>query len=161
MRETLFNWLAPWVVDAQVLDAFAGTGALGFEALSRGSRHCDFVELNPQSSGELRRNVARLNASATVHTRSFLQWLGEDCAQAYNLVLIDPPFAAELWQASIDHIHSHLPLVPEARIYIESPKHANFSVPSHWRLSKQKSAGQTSAALFALTPPEGYRATPV
>lgn len=153
MRETLFNWLAPWIQDARVLDAFAGTGALGLEALSRGARSCDFVENNARTATALRQNLEVLKASARMHVGDFLHWQPNattDHACAYDIVMIDPPFAANLWQSSIDRIQQALRLNDEAHIYIEHPKQTQLTVPANWRLSKQKTAGQITASLFQL-----------
>jgi 16S rRNA (guanine966-N2)-methyltransferase len=97
IRETLFNWLAPRLAGARCLDLFAGTGALGLEALSRGAAHCDFVEKSAQAAATLRSNVAALESeAATVHAKDALEFLRDTDAVKFDIVFLDPPFAADM-----------------------------------------------------------------
>ena len=97
VRETLFNWLAPHLDGARCLDLFAGTGALGFEALSRGAGSCDFVERSPQAVRQLRANVDLLGAcNATVVQDDALDFITRFSGMPYDVVFLDPPFAADL-----------------------------------------------------------------
>ena len=92
VRETLFNWLAADLPQARCLDCFAGSGALGIEALSRYAGHVTLVELEPQVARQLTGNLRTLNSSAgQVIQADTLRWLGTP-GQPYDIVFIDPPF---------------------------------------------------------------------
>src|SRR5580765_815361 len=96
VRETLFNWLMPVIAGARCLDLFAGTGALGIEALSRGAAAADFVEADAQLADLLRANLLRLKQAARVVRSDALRFLGETDVR-YDVVFLDPPFGAALW----------------------------------------------------------------
>src|SRR6185312_11393174 len=96
VRETLFNWLAPVIDGAQCLDLFAGTGALGIEALSRGAAQVDFVESDARLADLLRANLTRLKQDAQVHVGDAMRHLAQ-VSSRYDLVFLDPPFAADAW----------------------------------------------------------------
>ncbi len=145
MRETLFNWLAPYISGARCLDAFAGTGALGFEALSRGANTTLFVEQDKTTARQLDRNIAILDAEARVACADFMQWHSQD---PFDLVFVDPPFRQNLWQPAVEHITSHLYLPAGGLIYLESPVQTPLAVPGTWSLVKTASCGQIGAALY-------------
>ena len=97
VRETLFNWLAPVIAGSRCLDLFAGTGALGVEALSRGAARAQFVERDGRAVQALRANLARLKAAdGRVAEADALAWLQGE-AEPFDLVFLDPPFAAAAW----------------------------------------------------------------
>jgi 16S rRNA (guanine966-N2)-methyltransferase len=100
VREALFSILGQRVQDARVLDLFAGSGALGLEALSRGARHATFVDSGPAALAALRDNLATLGAEAEVVRADAVRWLraAPDGARQYDLVFLDPPYrrAADL-----------------------------------------------------------------
>ena len=119
VRETLFNWLAPRIEGARCLDLFAGTGALGLEALSRGAAHVQFVERDRQAIASLRAALDTLVAGARA---TLVQ--GDALAltlspPAPDIVFIDPPFAAELHGPALDRVLAALP--GHAQIYVEYP----------------------------------------
>jgi len=96
VRENVFNIVAPWVEDARVLDLFAGSGAMGLEALSRGAASAVFVESNPEAARAIERNLDRLRLTgATVLRLSATAALAQEATQGrkYDLVLADPPYA--------------------------------------------------------------------
>jgi len=96
VRETLFNWLAPYLPGAVCLDLFAGTGVLGLEALSRGAQRAVLVEQNADAMRSLHQAVALLGASdAQVAQGDALAWL-RDSADAFDIVFLDPPYASDL-----------------------------------------------------------------
>ena len=99
VRETLFNWLAAELPGAKVLDLFAGTGALGFEALSRGAREATLVDRDRTVAEHLRRHRDLLDAKATVVRADALCWLSEriERSERWNVVFLDPPFALGRW----------------------------------------------------------------
>ncbi|MFI4970963.1 MAG: 16S rRNA (guanine(966)-N(2))-methyltransferase RsmD, partial [Lysobacterales bacterium] len=101
VRETLFNWLAPVIAGARCLDLYAGTGALGIEALSRGAGECVFVERDRDLCEGLRGNITRLHvANARVVNADTDGFLAAPATQAFDLVFLDPPFATDLWAAA-------------------------------------------------------------
>lgn len=151
-KETLFNWLAPYVAQRRCLDAFAGSGGLGLEALSRYCARVDFIEQDTGAVRMLRENIRRLaiNAEqAAVHQGDMLQTLGR-LGGPFSLVFLDPPFNQGLLQRSVDALHQSEMLTNDALIYLEMEKGAPLQVPSHWQLLKQKQAGQVDYRLYQL-----------
>ena len=97
IRETLFNWLAPRIEGARCLDLFAGTGALGLEALSRGAAATVFVEKSALAVGALKSNVEKLGAEgATICKADAFQYLRQIPVKSFDIVFLDPPFAADM-----------------------------------------------------------------
>ena len=152
IRETLFNWLAPQLPNARCLDLFAGSGALGLEALSRGADDVVLLERQGQACEQLRNNLALLRAEgAHLHQVDTLQWLSQTApGPGFDVVFIDPPFEHDLWQASIDALHSGGWLAPGAAIYLETGQDTHYQVPDTWRLHRDKSAGQVRYRLYRL-----------
>lgn len=119
-RETLFNWLAGELPGTRVLDAFAGTGALGFEALSRGAAHATFVERHPATAQALEKQRLRLGAAATVVCADALRWLRQTADASWELAFLDPPFATTLLAEALPLV---LPrLTPGGIAYLEAPR---------------------------------------
>ena len=148
LRETLFNWLAPTIAGARVLDLCAGTGALGIEALSRGAASAQFVESDARAAQALRGNLDRLGvATAEVATREAQAFL-RDTAQPFDLVLLDPPFALDLWQALADQLEHGGWLAPAAQIYVEAPRTASPRLPANWQRHRESLAGDARGALY-------------
>ena len=159
VRETLFNWLAPVVSGAVVLDAFAGAGALGFEAASRGAGTVTLVERDPRVAAMLRSQAEELASadSLRVVAADALAWLREQPQSRFDLVFIDPPYARPelrtgLLQALIEGRH----LAPRALLYLEWPKREqdpltamemNAISPGELTWIKQKQAGEVAFAL--------------
>ena len=128
VRETLFNWLQHDIEGARVLDAFAGSGALGFEALSRGAREVIFLEKNPKAAIQLKENLQALGAgNAQVWAGDALVWLDQN-PEPYDLVFLDPPFGKELLQPALDR----LTLLPGALVYVEHESNLTPVFPAHW-----------------------------
>lgn len=148
VRETLFNWLSMDIADAYCLDAFAGTGALGLEALSRGARFTQFIEQDAASAANIRDNVATLKTDhAAVTCGDFLSWRpAKNCV--FDLVFFDPPFQQDLWNKAIAHLSAHCELSEHALIYIESPRDQTCAIPAHWQTYKNKTFGQVNIALY-------------
>ena len=131
VRETLFNWLAPHVRGARVLDAFAGSGALGLEALSRGAASVCFVDADLRCVKSLRDHLAEWTTglpseigTAEVRRADVLSWLATPRpldVPPFDIVFVDPPFAAELWRSTCERLEHGNWLAPEAFIYLEHP----------------------------------------
>lgn len=149
VRETLFNWLQGDTQDARVLDCFAGSGALGLEALSRYADSVTLMELDKAAAAQLKRNLAALGAdNARViqgDTRTLLQQGG----QPQNLVFVDPPFRQGLVAPVLALLEQENWLANDALIYVETESELSLEgIPSHWRLLKEKVAGQVAYRLF-------------
>ncbi|MHB8448201.1 MAG: 16S rRNA (guanine(966)-N(2))-methyltransferase RsmD [Rudaea sp.] len=147
VRETLFNWLAPVIEGAKCLDLFAGTGALGIEALSRGAVAVQFVEADARLAELLRENVARLKQDALVHCIDALRFLAQG-AERYDIVFLDPPFATNLWNTVAQALETHGRLRDAAWIYVESPAGSMPDLPQNWTLHREGRAGEVRYALY-------------
>ena len=147
VRETLFNWLAPVLPGARVLDLFAGSGALGLEALSRGAAAAVLVERDRALAGALRELLGRLQGgdAGTVVQADALAWLASQPDGGFDLAFLDPPFAGGLWEAVLPLLVAKLK--PEAWLYVESPQAAAPVLPPDWRLHRE---GQTREVRYAL-----------
>lgn len=153
VRETLFNWLAPDIHNARVLDVFSGSGALGLEALSRGANFVQFIEANTHVAQQLRTNLATLEASPSsfdLHQGDALDWLEQQNQAAFDIVFIDPPFAGDYWAQCISLLNQAQRLASEALIYVESPIETKLLVPQNWQSLRSLHAGQVQAQLFEL-----------
>lgn len=152
VRETLFNWLQTEVAGARALDLFAGTGALGFEAASRGAAQVDLVEASPRAVASLRDTAARLRGEAdppvAVHAGSALDFLSRAAAEGrvWDLVFVDPPFAADLWAPALAALAPCL--APRAWVYVESPPGLQLPLPPGWRLHRERPTRDARAALL-------------
>lgn len=148
VRETLFNWLQPMLPGARVLDLFAGTGALGLEALSRGAREALLVERDPKLAASLQATVARLKAEtqASVIRADAIAFLRAPLHGRFDLVFVDPPFGDNLWPATL----AALPpwLSPHAWLYLESPADAAVEPGPGWAPHRQGSTREARYALF-------------
>ena len=150
IRETLFNWLAPDIHGARVLDLFAGSGALGLEALSRGAEFSLLLEKNTAAAGQLKTNLDLLRSTnGKVQQQDVISWLTQSNQTApFDVVFIDPPFQLNLWQAVIESLEKGNYLADEAVIYIESGKDTAYQVPANWHLHRDKTAGNVCYRLF-------------
>ncbi|MEL7046160.1 MAG: 16S rRNA (guanine(966)-N(2))-methyltransferase RsmD, partial [Pseudomonadota bacterium] len=121
-RETLFNWLTAEVAGTRCLDLFAGTGALGFEALSRGAAHCDFIEVQSRAVAQLRQSGEALEAEerARIINGSWDSFLAAG-AGPYDIAFLDPPFGDDLLDPAIDQLLTSNCLSPSALLYLEYP----------------------------------------
>jgi 16S rRNA (guanine966-N2)-methyltransferase len=148
VKETVFNWLMPYIQDANCLDCFAGSGGLGFEAISRGASSAILVELNKSAAQQLNDNKALLKANnIRVIQQNALNFLHSN-QQAYSLVFIDPPFRKGLAQKAAELLVEK-GLTDEALIYVEMEADDNLQImPSHWQLLKEKVAGQVIYRLY-------------
>lgn len=134
---------------AVCLDLFAGSGALGFEALSRGAQHVVFVDSSPVACDSLRQNLARLASSnADIHQGDGLAWLAKP-EQSFDVVFLDPPFGSDLLSAACHALETNRRLKPGAFIYLEQPKECgDVSVPPGWQCYRDKSTGQVRYQLY-------------
>lgn len=151
VKETLFNWLMPYIHDSNCLDCFAGAGSLGFEALSRGAAQVALIELNSAAAKQLQMNKKLLNADNVIitHTNS-LDFLKSSAKQQYDIVFIDPPFREDLVTQTAELLNKGW-LTNQALIYVEMEAQSNQQLPNNWQLLKEKVAGQVAYRLFQHT----------
>ncbi len=149
VRETLFNWLAPSMVDARVLDCFAGSGALGLEALSRYAANATLLEMDRSVSQQLQKNLVTLKASngqvVNTNTLSYLAQPGKP----HSIVFVDPPFRKGLLEETLALLEQNGWLAEDALIYVESEVENGLpQVPASWDLHREKVAGQVAYRLY-------------
>jgi 16S rRNA (guanine966-N2)-methyltransferase len=154
VRETLFNWLAPVLPGARCLDLFAGSGALGFEALSRGAARVVLVEQDPLVVAALNDNRARLAAEAAVVVASGARDYLAGPIEAFDIVFLDPPYASGLLPACLEPLSARAWVRPGGWVYLEAPAGALPALPPGWRLVRTKTAGQVGYHLARTTMPE-------
>ena len=149
VRETLFNWLAPSIVDASCLDCFAGSGALGLEALSRYAANATLLEMERGVAQQLQKNLATLKASnAKVVNTNTLAFLAQAGAP-HDIVFVDPPFRKGLLEETLKLLENNGWLSDEALIYIESEVENGLPpVPMNWHVYREKVAGQVAYRLY-------------
>jgi 16S rRNA (guanine966-N2)-methyltransferase len=144
VRETLFNWLQQMIVDTRCLDLFAGSGALGFEALSRGAREVVFVDQERAVAETLRAELERLGGSARgrVVQSPAGGFLGEVGAP-FDVIFLDPPFGAGALPQYVERLASGAWVKPGGWVYLESERGTGPPLmPPRWELVKSKSAGE-------------------
>lgn len=152
VRETLFNWLQADVAGAQVLDLFAGSGALGLEALSRGAKAATFVEQNPQLCKALKTHIKTLDTTVAVVTAALPEWLGQQ-SQQWDLVFLDPPYPADLWIPCLEALIAGR-LKAGALVYTEQPSSAApLALPSGFSVLRERTAGQVCFMLLRYDSP--------
>lgn len=154
VRETLFNWLAPSIQGARVLDLFAGSGALFLEALSRGASNGVAIDTNTDAVNNLRRNLALLECEdAEVLRVDALHYLNNSAEHGFDIVLLDPPFHQDLLLNACELLDNNGWLNARAWIYTESEQApSSLGVPSSWRLHREKHTGQVHYALWQKLP---------
>lgn len=142
IRETLFNWLAPYVPGARCLDLYAGSGALGLEAASRGAAKVVMLDSAPQVVRLLREHCRTLNAAQVeVLQADALDYL-RGPAQPFDILFLDPPFHQDLLAPSCERLESGGWLAPRAWIYLEAERSLGEPIlPEGWRLHRSKTAG--------------------
>ena len=152
VRETLFNWLQFSLSGANCLDLFAGTGALGLEAASRGVEKITLVEFNARTAEQLSKNCQQLGAdNYQLVNKDAVTFLSGDQDQ-YDIVFIDPPYKLEIWSEIAEQLVSQDCLSLNALIYVEYPLTAiKPLLPSKWQLIKEKKAGGVNYCLFKNT----------
>lgn len=146
VRETVFNWLMPWLPGARVIDLFAGTGALGLEALSRGAASAVLVERDASLAAALRGTLARLEGGerGQVLQGDGLAFL-RGSTDTFDIAFVDPPFAGDLWTQAWPLLAPRL--APEAMVHVESPVDVDPAVPADWVVHRE---GRTREVRYAL-----------
>ncbi|MCP4300880.1 MAG: 16S rRNA (guanine(966)-N(2))-methyltransferase RsmD [Gammaproteobacteria bacterium] len=154
IRETLFNWLAPRINAARCLDLFAGTGALGLEALSRGAKSVVFVEQSALAVRTLNENIKKLEADgAVVLQMDALNYLHGEHAERFDLVFLDPPFASDMPEELCRLLGERELLAKDAQVYIELDRsNPEPKLPDDWQVLKNKTAGNVRYMLVQQKP---------
>lgn len=150
VRETLFNWLMWDIQNADVLDVCAGSGALSFEALSRGANAVVMIEPNREQSTFLKKNLKLLqveNAQLIVASAQIALNQLAQSTQRFDVVFLDPPYSLNLWQELVILIQPLLK--PNAFIYVEADRALHLlGLPHEWQIIKESKAGKVYAGLF-------------
>lgn len=148
VRETLFNWLMPVISGARCLDLFAGSGALGLEALSRGAAEVVFVDRDKQVNAYLRDALRMLQAdNATVIQADALSYLA-GAASGFDIVFLDPPYQSDVLAPCCQALVAGAWLNPHAYLYIETASQIPLpELPVTWQTSREKTAGQVAYRL--------------
>ena len=147
LRETLFNWLQGEVAGRRALDLFAGTGALGLEAASRGAAEVVLIEREPALVRSLGETLLRLKVgNARVEQADALAWLARGPEPRFDLVFLDPPFDAGLWQPAAQALQPWL--ARTAWVYVELARAVPFHPPEGWRLHRESSSREVRGLLF-------------
>jgi 16S rRNA (guanine966-N2)-methyltransferase len=149
VKETLFNWLAPVIQGAYCLDLFAGSGALGFEALSRGAEHVVMVDKSPTVIEHLRASCQLLK---TTHVTLYQAEAPDRLIlpdKAFDIIFLDPPFHHKLIKPSCEWLQAHHLINPHTLIYIETERAAKIlPIPASWQIKKQGTTTETAYYLL-------------
>ncbi|MDX7992452.1 16S rRNA (guanine(966)-N(2))-methyltransferase [Xenorhabdus sp. Reich] len=158
VRETLFNWLMPIIQGARCLDCFSGSGALGFEALSRYASGATLIEYDRNVAKQLSANLALLKAeNATVVQGDALQYLN-GAGTPFEVVFLDPPFRKGMLTEAIRLLEANGWLAEESWVYVEAESEsAATDVPANWQLHREKIAGQVAYRLYIRHQQSGVR----
>ena len=154
VRETLFNWLAPYLPGSRCLDLFAGSGALGMEALSRGAQYCDFVDSDSQAVASIQANLDTFASAypeecAQVTLNNALNFLTENRTD-WHIVFIDPPFGQGLAEPALTHLIHHNCLSQDSWVYFETRQSQPEPIPEDlYTVYREKTAGDVLYRLLA------------
>ena len=152
VRETVFNWLAPMIGGAQVLDLFAGSGALGLESLSRGAAFTTFVDSHKKVTHVLQQQLELLNIEDKAEVLSIdgVKFLNLNTqAKSYDLVFLDPPYHLDFLQKVVPLLEENNWLKDNAMLYLEIEKRQSLpELPDNWVKLKEKTAGEVNYFLF-------------
>lgn len=153
LRETLFNWLQPQTHGSVCLDAFAGSGALGFEALSRGAASVVMLEKSPAVVTSLQKNAELLKAdNLSILNVDAIHYLN-NTDQQFDLIFLDPPFKENLLDTCLTLIVEKNILKTNGRIYLEQEKNRPINILNNWHVLKKIDAGNVS--IYLITHPRG------
>lgn len=152
IRETLFNWLAPTIRGARCLDVFAGSGALGFEALSRGAVYAAMLDSSPKTITQLQNNIHAFQATQyAIALHATIPNYIPHFQQPFDIVFLDPPFHQNMLPIALAWLETHHLLAPNALIYLEAEKQFSLTdLPTHWQLLKEKQAGEVKYGLVKI-----------
>lgn len=147
VRETLFNWLMNHIHNARCLDAFAGSGALGLEAFSRGAAEVYLIEQNKSTFKHLQTVTSSFNTSQLTLINNNACDFIRQTNQSFDIVFLDPPFDTPLLNTCLPLLYERPILPTGGLVYIESPHEIELP-SSQWETLKQKKAGQVFYGLI-------------
>jgi len=150
VRETLFNWLMPYIQGAVCLDLFSGSGALGFEALSRGAKEVVMIDQNSLTVKQLKHNASLLQTESAHILQGYAPLtLPNFFPQTFDLVFLDPPFQSDALLNCCHWLEENNVLNPSALIYIEThSENQTWTVPDSWELFRDKKSGNIRYSLY-------------
>lgn len=155
LKETLFNWLTGYLTDAKILDACAGSGALGFEAVSRGAKTATLIEPNLAQAQMLKQNakLLRLSDKLTIVSTDAISALNT-MHDAFDIIFIDPPYALNLWQPILKNLLDNALIHADSKIYLEAdkPLHGILDDDTSAKFTLIKSTKVGQAMAYLLTP---------
>lgn len=147
VRETLFNWLMHEIKEARCLDAFAGSGALGLEAFSRGAAKVVFVEQSPIANANLSKIITQFSNSKLQLIKTDARLYLQQSPEQFDIIFLDPPFAQNYIPQCLNDLAQNSILVKGGLVYLESPTIIEIN-EKQWREIKLKRAGQVVYGLF-------------
>ena len=148
-RETLFNWLQPWTLAADCADLFAGTGALGFEAASRGAASVLMIEKHARAQEMLRHSIEQLQAvQVRLQCGGAMAMLEGFKADSFDIVFVDPPFDSNLAGLVLERLDKTGCVRRGGFVYIESPAAKGVAPPPGWRVWRDQQIGEVRMQLF-------------
>ena len=153
LREILFNWIHfEFKQGFECLDLFAGTGALGFEAISRNANKVTFIELNKKHYVKIKKNISKLGLqdSSKIFFKDAFSWISKNDLSNFDLIIIDPPFNMQLEEKILKKIISKNELKKSCKIYLEFSKFSEIEVPSRLKILKEKKLGDVKALLLEI-----------
>jgi 16S rRNA (guanine966-N2)-methyltransferase len=157
-RETLFNWLQPWLPAADCADLFAGTGALGFEAASRGAASVLMIEKHPQAQSVLRQSIEQLQAEQVdLHAGGAMTMIEDMQPDSFDLVFVDPPFDSNLGGLVLERLAKKECVRRGGFVYVESPASLTLSPPEGWSVWRDQQMGEVRMQLFRRQVQRGER----
>jgi 16S rRNA (guanine966-N2)-methyltransferase len=160
-RETLFNWLQPWIAAADCADLFAGTGALGFEAASRGAMSVLMIEKDPKAQAVLRQSIEQLQAEqVNLHAGGAMSLIEEFKPDSFDLVFVDPPFDSNLGGLALERLDKSGCVRRGGFIYVESPASMVLPAPEGWSVWRDQQLGEVRMQLFRRQIQDGERNLP-
>ena len=150
LREILFDWLQFEIEDFKCLDLFAGTGALGIEAISRGAKNSFFIELNKKNYLLIKSNLKKLEleSKTTVLFKDAMSWASKNDLSKFNLIFADPPFDKNIEEKVLEVLATNKTLSSACKIYLEHSKFSSIEIPSSFTILKEKNVGDVKAYLL-------------
>ena len=150
LREILFDWLQFEIEDFKCLDLFAGTGALGIEAISRGAKNSFFIELNKKNYLLIKSNLKKLEleSKTTVLFKDAMSWASKNDLSKFNLIFADPPFDKNIEEKVLEVLATNKTLSSACKIYLEHSKFSSIEIPSSFTILKEKNVGDVKAFLM-------------
>lgn len=148
VRETLFNWLQPVIEGSRCLDVFAGSGALGFEAASRGATHVLMLEREDELVRQLRRQAQILKTDQVAVVAADSEQYLRHSGNPFDIVFLDPPFNSMLMPAICGSLSEYGWVKPGSLVYLEAARKQGLpSLPDGWELHREKTSGDVAYGL--------------